>query len=285
MIERVSELPLWGPEEQIRKFINEHLDENQLNEIALNILRRKKLQENTGELIVAPDVMQGEVEISQDELAQFKLTNRTLIQMRIENLDDIFQKQLIWSYGRKGVNEAYFYWDWCPDGEDTPDDPKWKIVAWEEYQDNLDRDIDRTFSYKDFKGYTNREDGDEMVEDYDAAADEHALEGNDIDDETTLDIETLRHNIMRSYIEVSEWLGDGALKYGSHNGYVSRKMSLAWLFDAIRALINWKMGIQNKYAEVDIHPLVMDGTGELNWVHERFLGRQEQSSQGVVYGD
>lgn len=31
------------------------------------------------------------------------------------------------------------------------------------------------------------------------------------------------------------------MEYGSHNGYVSRKMSLAWLFNAIRALINWKM--------------------------------------------
>ena len=70
-----------------------------------------------------------------------------------------------------------------------------------------------------------------------------------------LDKETLLHNMMRSYIEVSEWLGDGALKYGSHNGFVSRKMSMCWLFDAIRALINFKLGIQDKYAEKDIHPL------------------------------
>ena len=60
---------------------------------------------------------------------------------------------------------------------------------------------------------------------------------------------------MRSYLEVSEWLGDGALQYGSHNGFVSRKMSLGWLFCAIRALINWKMQSHDKYAEVDIHPL------------------------------
>ena len=48
MIERVSELPLWGPEEQIRKFINEHLDEAQLNEIALKLLRKQKAEESVG---------------------------------------------------------------------------------------------------------------------------------------------------------------------------------------------------------------------------------------------
>ena len=74
-------------------------------------------------------------------------------------------------------------------------------------------------------------------------------------DYTTLDINTLRHNIMKSYIEVSEWLGDGALQYGSRNGYVSRKMSLSWLFNAVKALINWKMQGNDKFAEVDIHPL------------------------------
>jgi len=63
---------------------------------------------------------------------------------------------------------------------------------------------------------------------------------------------------MRSYLEVSEWLGDGATMYGSHNGYVSRKMSLAWLFNAIKALINWKLANNDKWAEVDIHPLVKD---------------------------
>ena len=35
------------------------------------------------------------------------------------------------------------------------------------------------------------------------------------EDVATLDINTLRHNIMRSYLEVSEWLGDAALQYGS----------------------------------------------------------------------
>ena len=75
------------------------------------------------------------------------------------------------------------------------------------------------------------------------------------DDNTTLDVNALRHNIMRSYLEVSEWLGDAAADYGSHNGYVSRKMSLAWLFDAIRALINWKMKNQAGYGEADITPL------------------------------
>lgn len=220
------------------------------------------------------------IDVTEEELANFKLNNRTLIQKRIENLDDIFQRQLIWSYNRKNVDDAYFYWDWCPSGQDTEDDPKWQIVAWAEYQDNLIRDIDRTFDYRLFKGYRNSETEDEMVVDYDAATDQHALRSSELNDDTTLDIETLRHNIMRSYIEVSEWLGDGAVAYGSRNGYVSRKMSLAWLFDAIRALINWKMRNQDKYAEVDIHPLMTDGEGQLAHVHERFLTNTEQSTQG-----
>ena len=220
------------------------------------------------------------IDVTEEELANFKLNNRTLIQKRIENLDDIFQRQLIWSYNRKNVDDAYFYWDWCPSGQDTEDDPKWQIVAWAEYQDNLIRDIDRTFDYRLFKGYRNSETEDEMVVDYDAATDQHALRSSELNDDTTLDIETLRHNIMRSYIEVSEWLGDGAVAYGSRNGYVSRKMSLAWLFDAIRALINWKMRNQDKYAEVDIHPLMTDGEGQLAHVHERFLTNTEQKTQG-----
>ena len=80
-----------------------------------------------------------------------------------------------------------------------------------------------------------------MPIEYDSMTDYHAKIEQDVDDPTNLDQITLRHNIMRSYLEVSEWLGDAALEYGSHNGYVSRKMSLRWLFDAIRALINWKM--------------------------------------------
>lgn len=85
---------------------------------------------------------------------------------------------------------------------------------------------------------------------------------------------------MRSYIEVSEWLGDGATQYGSHNGYVSRKMSLRWLFDAIRALINYKMSNQDRYAEKDIYPLNVDAPH-----HERFLDGSEESDCGVAYPD
>ena len=76
---------------------------------------------------------------------------------------------------------------------------------------------------------------------YDASSDEHALVQKDDDSITDIDKDTLRHNVMKSYVEVSEYLGEKATEYGSHNGYVSRKMSLAWLFNAIRALINWKM--------------------------------------------
>ena len=133
-----------------------------------------------------------------------------------------------------------------------------------------------------------------MPRKYDARDDKHAkaAPSNDETPKTSLEVEDLRHNIMRSYIEVSEWLGDGALEYGSHNGYVSRKMSLCWLFDAIRALVNWKMENQDRYAEVSIHPLE---TGTWNretqeWefvkdenqrpICERFLVAGEQSTQG-----
>ena len=93
-----------------------------------------------------------------------------------------------------------------------------------------------------------------------------------------LDTETLRHNIMRSYIEVSEWLGDGATEYGSRNGYVSRKMSMSWLFCAIRALINWKMNSQDKWGEVNIRPLVVNGIEGETGIKERFLESSEVST-------
>lgn len=195
--------------------------------------------------------------------------------MRIENLDDIFQKQLIWSYGRQDVDDAYFYWDWCPAGNNTDTDPRWKIVAWEEFPYNLARGIDRSFKFTEFKGVTNTTTRDEMPIEYDASDDEHTKD-EDIDNPTTLDKQTLYHNIMRSYIEVSEWLGDAATEYGSHNGYVSRKMSMAWLFDAIKALINWKLANQHKWAEEDIQPFDKK---------ERFLGENEPSNCDVVYND
>lgn len=164
------------------------------------------------------------------------------------------------------------------------DDPRWRIVEWYESQENLSRELDRTFSWKDFKGFTNRAGGDEMVEDYDAATDEHALSGSE--DGFDLDSDTLRHNIMRSYLEVSEWLGDGALVYGSHNGFVSRKMSLAWLFCAIRALINWKMNNTDKYAEVDIEPLDAYDPSKVGVSgRESFLPSGVLSTQGVDYED
>lgn len=95
-----------------------------------------------------------------------------------------------------------------------------------------------------------------------------------------LDDDEYIRNIMRSYIEVSEWLGDGASAYGSHNGYVSRKMSLCWLFDAMRALINFKMNVTGKYAEMDIHPLATNEP-----YYERFLGKEEKSATGQTYYD
>ena len=190
---------------------------------------------------------------------------------------------MIWSYGRTGVDDAYFYWDWCPSGTGvTVEDPKWQIAEWYEYEENLKRDMDRSFNWREFQGYTNSRNADEMVKEYDARTDKHTNDADNADPLVTLEIETLRHNIMKSYLEVSEWLGDGALEYGSHNGYVSRKMSLAWLFDAIRALINWKMENQDKWGEVNIRPLVVDGTDD---VKERFLGASERSSRGWNYDD
>ena len=146
---------------------------------------------------------------------------------------------------------------------------------------------DVTFSFRNFMGVRNNEtdSNDEMPHKYDASEDQHAREGDSEQVPTTLDTKTLRHNIMRSYIEVSEWLGDGATAYGSHNGFVSRKMSMAWLFCAIRALINWKLANQDKWAEVDIHPLVTDGTDEMDGVKERFLHNGEESTQGKAYDD
>lgn len=78
-----------------------------------------------------------------------------MTQLRIENLDEIFQKQLIWSYGRLAVDDAYFYWDWCPSGTNVDGDPKWKIVTWDEFPYNLARNVDRSFKFTEFKGVTN----------------------------------------------------------------------------------------------------------------------------------
>ena len=183
---------------------------------------------------------------------------------------------MIWSYGKSGVDDAYFYWDWCPSGSgESIDDPRWQIAEWYEYRENLARDIDRTFNFREFQGYTNSRTTDEMVYSYDAANDQHTKDDNKDTALVDLDVETLRHNIMKSYIEVSEWLGDGATEYGSRNGYVSRKMSLSWLFCSIRALINWKMNSQDRYGEVNIRPLVDDpATG----IRERFLGASECST-------
>ena len=117
-----------------------------------------------------------------------------------------------------------------------------------------------------------------MPREYDASTDQHARPAQENETLLDLDVNTLRHNIMRSYLEVSEWLGDGAEAYGSHNGYVSRKMSLAWLFNAIKALINWKLQHMAKPGEKDIIPLdVAHG--------EKFLGAGGTSPCGETYDD
>lgn len=191
----------------------------------------------------------------------------------------------------KNVDDAYFYQDWCPIGDHTEHtgynpNPKWQMDLWGETLENLKRNMDRSFDYNDFVGYQKSElRRDEMVQRYVASEDVHAREAEE-EDNTDLDVNTLRHNIMWSYLEVSEWLGDGATAYGSQNGYVSRKMSLAWLFNAIKALINWKLANQDKWAEEDIHPLMINGgEGELATVRERFLSEGEKSTRGYTYDD
>ena len=240
MIERASELPLFGPEEQIRKFFNETIYTNE------------------------------------DGGMDNNNTNQILLQKRIGNLDAILQKQLIWSIDGN-FGEAYFYWDWCPMGNEEENN-YWQLCQIEDPIDLKIRDIDRVFDYTKFKGYRNDiESMDEKPIEYDSSIDLHAKRNTD--QKVDLDKKELLHNIMKSYIEVSEWLGDGCTEYGSHNGYVSRKMSLAWLFDAIRALINFKMDNQNRYAEKNIHPLSIE---EHN---ERFLQEGETSDCGISYDD
>ena len=112
------------------------------------------------------------------------------------------------------MDDAYFYQDWCPIGtgkiDEQSSDPKWQFEQWGEIQENLTRDIDRSFKWSEFSGYTNSRSNNEMVRRYGEGTDAH-VEREGEEDPATLDINTLRHNIMRSYLEVSEWLGDGAL--------------------------------------------------------------------------
>lgn len=247
MIERVSELPLFGPEEQIRKFFNETIQTNEDGEMSNNN------------------------------------TNQILLQNRIGNLDSILQKQMIWSIDGN-FGEAYFYWDWCPMGTERENN-YWQICEIEDPIDLKVRDIDRVFDYTQFRGYRNDiTSRDEKPLEYDSSLDVHAK--RDTDQKVDLGKNELLHNIMKSYIEVSEYLGDGSTEYGSHNGYVSRKMSLAWLFDAVRALINFKMDNSDRYAQKDIYPLSIGSPDSENKGHnERFLPEGQTSDCGISYDD
>ena len=84
------------------------------------------------------------------------------------------------------------------------------MELWGESIENQVRDINRSFNWREFKGYTNSRSRDELPVDYNAKDDVHTEDRDDKQDPVTLDVNTLRHNIMRSYIEVSEWLGDAA---------------------------------------------------------------------------
>ena len=164
MIERASELPLFGPEEQIRKFFNETIQTNE------------------------------------DGGMDNNNTNQILLQKRIGNLDAILQKQLIWSIDGN-FGEAYFYWDWCPMGNEEENN-YWQLCQIEDPIDLKIRDIDRVFDYTKFKGYRNDiESMDEKPIEYDSSIDLHAKRNTD--QKVDLDKKELLHNIMKSYIEVS----------------------------------------------------------------------------------
>ena len=308
MINRISEIPFWGPEEQIRRFINQYdspddyweatfanlakdgyypdpSTEGKSNQFRYDTLVQSMAISRVNATLPASqrypvngteqqkadwlELHKVEMNVQKNDIdVTYRISQQTITQQRIENLDEIYQKQLIWSYGLKNVDDAYFYQDWCPIGDPALQEepyiknPKWQMDLWGEAVENIKRDMDRSFKFDDFKGYTKSEmRRDEMVQRYDASEDLHTKASNiesGNDDDTDLDVDTLRHNIMWSYLEVSEWLGDGATSYGSQNGFVSRKMSLAWLFNAIKALINWKLANQDKWAEEDIHPLMID---------------------------
>lgn len=68
------------------------------------------------------------------------------------------------------MDDAYFYQDWCPigtgsipSGESVSLDPKWQMEQWGESIENQVRDIDRTFNWREFQGYTNSRTRNEMV--------------------------------------------------------------------------------------------------------------------------
>ena len=67
MINRISEIPLWGPEEQIRKFIH---------------------------MVDIPSTG-GTLTQTLDDGTKQEVTQQEITQQRIANLDEIFQKQLI----------------------------------------------------------------------------------------------------------------------------------------------------------------------------------------------
>lgn len=144
MIERISELPLFGPEEQLRKFICQHEEPNA----------------SDGSILV--NVGAGEPQ---------SYTQNALTQARIERIDEMLQKQLICTYGDGSADDAYFYWDWAPTGEG---DNKWQFQRRnDEAQYTAERTRTNRFSYATFIGSRGTvESTDEMPQDYDAALDD-----------------------------------------------------------------------------------------------------------------
>jgi hypothetical protein len=102
--------------------------------------------------------LSGETTYFNKHVGEYLFPQQTITQQRISNLDEIYQKQLIWSYGLNNVDDAYFYQDWCPIGEHTTGtgynpNPKWQMDLWGEAAENVKRSMDRSFDFNTFVGY------------------------------------------------------------------------------------------------------------------------------------
>ena len=106
--------------------------------------------------------LSGETTYFNKHVGEYLFPQQTITQQRISNLDEIYQKQLIWSYGLNNVDDAYFYQDWCPIGEHTTGtgynpNPKWQMDLWGEAAENVKRSMDRSFDFNTFVGYQKSE--------------------------------------------------------------------------------------------------------------------------------
>ena len=112
MINRISEIPFWGPEEQIRRFINQHDDPIEaFGQATVEMLQYalNKLQYDGPELTTAEEMRlaiknliknkapssyteEQKEEYFKQHIANYLPYQQTITQQRIENLDEIYQK-------------------------------------------------------------------------------------------------------------------------------------------------------------------------------------------------